>query len=205
MANFNLLNFQGQILGGHGLARTNRFEVAIIPPPALSQYGGMVSILCEQANLPMLNLGVKPFRIHNAPAYQRPISIEYGGEGLSFTFHLDGDMLLKRFFDDWSHMIVDKNTYLVNYHENYATSVFVSQLNEQDQVVYEVEFTEAFPRNLNLVQLDHTAQNQTQRLVVMFNYRIWKDVQRTQFIERSDPYPQNQPQTYNHDDRTILR
>ena len=164
MSTFNLMNFQAQILGGHGLARTNRFEISIVPPRILSQYGALVSLLCEQSNLPMLNVGVKPFKIHNLPAYQRPVSIEYGGEGLSFTFHVDGDMFVKKFFDDWCHQIVDKQTFGVKYQDDYATSIFVAQLNEMDQVVYEVEFLEAFPRNLNLMTLDHTAQNQTQKL-----------------------------------------
>lgn len=203
MASFSLGHFQAQVLGGRGLARPNRFEVMIIPPAALSQYGGLVSLLCEQATLPMLTVGVKPFKIHNTPAYQRPVNIEYGGEGVSFVFHLDGDMLAKRFFDDWMHLIGDKDSYAVNYQENYATSIYIAQLNELEQITYEVELTEAFPRNLNLITLDNTAQNQTHRLTVLFNYRIWKDVQRAQFIERSDPYPSYEPQTYNHDDRLL--
>lgn len=203
MSTFNLSNFQGQVLGGRGLARPARFEVGIIPPVQLSDYGGLVSLLCEQSNLPMIMVGVKPFKIHNTPAYNRPVNIEYGGEGIAFTFHLDGDMFVKRFFDDWMHLIVDKDSFQVNYADNYMTSVFVSQLNEMDQVTYEVELMEAFPRNINLVQLDNTAQNQTHRLTVLFQYRKWKDVVHTQWIERSDPYPTVQPQTYNHDDRTL--
>lgn len=206
MSNFSLPQFQAQILGGHGLAKTNRFEVTIIPPPALSRYGQLVSLLCEQANLPMLNIGVKPFRIHNTPSHQRPVNIDYGGEGLSFIFHIDGDGFVKKFFDDWCHMIIDPVTFGVNYQDNYVTSMFAAQLNEMDQSVYEVEFLEAFPRNINLVQLDNSAQNQTQRLTVMFNYRTWRPVTRTTlFVERQDIYPRNQPQTYNHDNRTIIR
>ncbi len=206
MSKFSLPNFQAQILGGRGLAKTNRFEITIFPPPALSQYGHLVSLLCEQANLPMLNIGVKPFRIHNTPAYQRPVSIDYGGEGLSFIFHIDGGAFVKKFFDDWCHMIIDGQTFGVNYQDNYATSVHVAQLNEMDQAIYEVEFTEAFPRNINLVQLDNSAQNQTQRLTVMFNYRLWRSISRTTlFIERQDIFPRTQPQTYNHDNRTVIR
>jgi hypothetical protein len=101
------------------------------------------------------------------------------------------------------HLIGDKDSYAVNYQENYATSIYIAQLNELEQITYEVELTEAFPRNLNLITLDNTAQNQTHRLTVLFNYRIWKDVQRTQFIERSDPYPSYEPQSYNQDDRLL--
>lgn len=202
---FNVMNFAGQVLGGRGLARTNRFDVGIIPPPSLSQYGALVSLLCEQSNFPMLSVGVKPFKIHNTPAHLRPVNIEYGGEGLSFVFHIDGDMIVKSFFDDWMHLIVDPNSFGVNYQDAYATSIFVSQLNEMDMITYQVEFLEAFPRNINLVTLDHSAQNQTHRLTVMFNYRTWRNVQQTIFVERPDPIPRTQPQSYNQDNRTIRR
>ena len=52
------------------------------------------------ASLPPVNISTKSFKIFG-PTYQRPFGAEYGGEGISFTFHVDRDMKVKTFFDDW--------------------------------------------------------------------------------------------------------
>ena len=103
MANFSLKNFQAQVRTG-GLARPNRFEVLINLPPALIAQGystndsKILSLFCESTNLPMQTIGVKTQRIQG-PAYQRPVSVDYGGEGITMTFLIDQQMDIKGFFD----------------------------------------------------------------------------------------------------------
>jgi hypothetical protein len=127
--------------------------------------------------MPLLNIFAKPFKIFG-PTYQRPITSEYGGEGIPITFHIDRNLRIKRFFDDWMHSIVDPDTFEVSFQEEYATSIFIAQLDEQDNVTYEVELLEAFPRNLNLMDLNQASSNQTHRLNVLFAYRYWKNTER---------------------------
>ena len=64
-----------------------------------------VSLLCESANFPPLNINTKAQRIYG-PAYQRPVGSDYGGDGISLTFHVDRQMLVKRLFDAWMETIV---------------------------------------------------------------------------------------------------
>lgn len=197
MATFSLREFQAQVLGGTGLARTNRFEVLIVPPPQLASYGRYVSLFVEQANLPLITVGVKPFKIHNTPAHQRPMNIEYGGEGLLLNIHLDGQMIVRRFFDDWMHLIANKDNYTINYQDEYASTVIIRQLNEYDQVTYEAQLLEAFPRNYNPIQLDHSALSQTQRMSVLFAYRKWQVNDYNyfvQYVQRDVPLPVTNPQ-----------
>lgn len=171
-AEFNLDRFRSQIFN-QSLARNNRFEVFINPPAGLSEYGPVVSLLVEQASLPMLNVATKPFKIFG-PTYQRPYSIEYGGEGIALTFHVDRDMKVKKFFDDWVHYIINPDTFATNYQNNYIGTVEIRQLDEQENVTYAVRLNEAFPRNLNLMDLNNSASNQTHRLNVLFAYRYWE-------------------------------
>ena len=100
-ANFNLQKFIGQSKT-EGFARTNRFEVMITTPPVIEQskknYGQIASLYAELTNLPPLSLNVRSFRTYG-PLHQRPISSDYGGDGLSMTFHLDSNMNIKRYFD----------------------------------------------------------------------------------------------------------
>lgn len=177
-AHFNLSDFTS-FIRDKSLSRTNRFEVFINLPFVISQLGRstdeakQVSLLCEISNLPPLNLSVKPFKIFG-PSYQRPITSEYGGDGISMTFHIDRDMVVKRFFDDWIEGVVRRNDYMVNYQMDYTTTIVIRQLDEQNNVTYEIELLEAFPRSITLVDLNNSAQNQTNRLNVIFAYRYWK-------------------------------
>lgn len=175
MANYSLEKFRTQILSGAGLARNNRFEVIVNAPPGLAGRKGdadLASLYVEQASIPLLNIFAKPFKIFG-PTYQRPISSEYGGEGLPITFHVDQKMKIRRFFEDWMHLVINPNRFTVSYQEKYITDILIRQLDEQDNVTNEIKLIEAFPRNLNLMDLNHSASNQTHRLNVLFAYRYW--------------------------------
>lgn len=180
MAFFNLQNFKAIVLG-EGLARTNRFEVFIQPPRILApesvsilQENQRVSLLCEQASFPQLNINTKQYRIYG-PAYPRPVTSEYGGEGLPMTFHVDRNMLTKRFFDAWITSVVSDTNYNVSYKENYVSdSVEIAQLDEAENITYQIRLIDAFPRSMNIMELNNSAQSQTHRLTVLFAYRKWE-------------------------------
>ena len=175
---FSLDAFRATVLND-SLARTNRFEVMIIPPQKLRPYmGQLASLYCESASLPMLNINTKSHKIFG-PAYQRPMTSDYGGEGMSFVFHVDRDMVVRKFFEEWMHLIVDPNTFGVSFQEDYITSVFIRQLDEQNNVTHDIELLEAFPKNMNLMDLNNSSSNQTHRLNILFAFRYWKDVERS--------------------------
>lgn len=172
-ASFNLDGFVSTVKYA-SLARVNRFEVLINTPPNFSPTDSrQVSLYCEVSNFPPLSLSVKPFRIFG-PAYQRPVFSDYGGDGMSMTFHADRDMTIKRFFDDWVETIVDKNSFEVAYQSEYTTTILVRQLDEQNNITYEIELIEAFPRSITLMELNNSAQNQSHRINVIFGYRYWR-------------------------------
>jgi len=177
VANFNLQKFRSTVFRD-SLARTNRFEVLITPPNKLSGSAASISQLAslyvEQISFPLLNIATKGLKIFG-PTYQRPFTSEYGGEGISVTFHVDRDMRIKKFFDDWMHIIIDPEDFTVGYPSDYTTRVNIKQLDEAENVTYEIDLLEAFPRNLNLMELNNASSNQTHRLNVLFAYRYWRE------------------------------
>ena len=205
-ANFSVKDFRSTIFTD-SLARTNRFEVFINKPPMALSTGRPwnISLYCEQASLPPLNIASKSFKIFG-PTYQRPFTAEYGGEGISVTFHVDRDMKVKNFFDEWMYKIVDPDTGTVGYQEDYITNIVIRQLDEQENVTYEIELTEAYPRSMNLMELNNAATNQTHRLNILFGYRYWRNVARPRQITPVD-IPRNiiNPQVPVIDSRTIGR
>lgn len=175
MSLFNLDQFKAEVLG-YGLARPNRFELELIIPPALQFYGRWsrtLSLFCEETNFPPVIVNSKAYKIFG-PSYQRPVSADYGGEGLSITFHVDREMNLKFLMDDWINLVVEKDTFLLNYQGEYITNMRLHQLNDEDNLVYTCEFYEVFPRSINVMPLNNNTTNQTHRMTVMFAYRYWK-------------------------------
>lgn len=182
LANFNLQRFQA-FVKTKGLARTNRFEIMLVPPSVMNRYGRQydeISLACELTTLPPLNVDVRELKIYG-PTYKRPTGLNYGGEGLPITFHLDRDMSFKRLIEDWIHMMVSRGSHIVNYSEDvmfgvgsYYTRVYLRQLDEANNVTYEIFLNEAFPRSMNIVELNNTAQNQTHRMTVIFAFRTWE-------------------------------
>lgn len=182
MANFSLKNFRSEV-NRRGLAKPNRFEVIIQLPIALTSQKisasdtRLVSLMCEAASLPTQSIGVKTQRIYG-PVYQRPYSVDYGGEGLSMTFLLDQQMDVKALFDAWISKIVDPMQYFVYYHNTYVSKIQINQLNEKDKTSYSVLLEDAFPRSVALLELNNTTQNQVHKLNVTFGYRRWAPVHR---------------------------
>ena len=177
-SSFNLSLFLSAIRED-SLARVNRFEVMITAPKGMSDvnrsYADFTSLYCEMASLPPVSISTKSFKIFG-PTYQRPYGAEYGGEGISLTFHVDRDMQVKKFFDEWTARVVDPKSGLVGFQEEYISTINLRQLDEQENVTYELQLEEAFPRSVNLLELNNSAQNQTHRLNVLFAYRYWRDV-----------------------------
>jgi len=177
MATFSLANFQAQVKS-RGLARSNRFEVLIKPPriggSVNSENSRLVSLFAEISNFPPLNLSVRPLKIASGPSEQRPIGSEYGGDGISMTFHVDREMKVKKFFDDWMETIIDRDSFEVRFQEDYRSEITINQLDERDQITYGVDLLEAFPRSMNLMDLNQASQNQTHRLNIIFAYRLWR-------------------------------
>jgi len=127
-----------------GVARPTRFEVMIDLPYSLRTGGGKVevggiskrlSLRCENAVLPQLNINVAQQRIYG-PNYIYPISSDYGGDSITLSFVMDRNMGLKTFFDAWLHSIVDPNTFNVSYNINssgyreYCTQIKIFQLDD---------------------------------------------------------------------------
>jgi hypothetical protein len=90
------------------------------------------------------------------------------------TFHVDREMLVKRFFEDWTATIVGEDDFLLYYQDQYVVDMEIKQLNEQDEISYICKLYDAFPRSINIMALNNSAQSQTHRLTVMFAYRYWR-------------------------------
>ena len=174
MANFSLKRFQAEVRQ-RGLAKQNRFEILFPIPAGLQKIFKdiqIVNMFCESTSLPPQNISVRTQRIYG-PVYQRPVSADYGGEGITMTFLLDQQMDIKALFDSWLGIVVDPKQYFVHYQNDYVVPIEIMQLNEEDEITYSVKLEDAFPRNYTLLELSQGATNSFHKLSVTFVYRRW--------------------------------
>jgi len=199
MGTFSLEQFKSEV-SKVGLARNNRFEMLVQLPRSLANYGDtgrLVSLFCNVTNLPLLAVTTKQHNIYG-PAYPRPISTEYGGEGLVATFLVDRNMTVKKFFDAWVFSIVDPETFNVKYQSDYISEITITQLDEQDNPTYTVVLEEAFPRSVEMLNLSNESFNDFHKLNVLFTYRKWyttttlSNQQKTPLVQDTNkPFGQN--------------
>jgi len=160
-----------------GFAKQNKFEVDITLPPGLSNSSFatesiLSSLYCEGTSFPVLNITTKQLKAQG-PVHQRPVGMDFGGEGIGFTFVLDQDMRLKAFFDAWFFKVVNPYSSEISYKNAYLSSLVVKQLNELDNVVYSVKLIDAFPRSLNILEVNQGSVNTFHKLTVNFAFRKW--------------------------------
>jgi hypothetical protein len=189
MAFFGLEDFKTEVFS-KGLAENSKFEMIISPPRSINNVSSItnkVSMLCEISNFPPINLMVRTMNLYG-PAHQRPVSIDFGGDGLAASFYLDREMNVKRFFDAWMAGVVNSTSFNVSYQGDYVAPIYIRQLSDgadlpiyslykpegiEEQPTYSIVLEEAFPRSMNIVDLNMGAQNQISRLTVVFAYRKW--------------------------------
>ena len=136
----------------------------------------LVSLFCEITSLPGMSITTKGQRIYGT-AYQRPVSSEFGGEAISMTFYVDNNFDVKDFFDSWMFSIVNPNSFNVMYQQEYVAPIKITQLNENDEDQYSIFLEDAFPRSMNMMNLDMSSTNQVHKLTVNFSYRRWFSAQ----------------------------
>jgi hypothetical protein len=191
-----LENFISQIRTS-GVARPNRFSVEILTPECMgsnqnpsidSRLPELINLYCQTASIPGQNIGVRDLRI-TGPTYKRPVNIDYGGEGITFTFLMDGKLNIKSFFDIWMQKIIDPFQFQANYDyglDTYTTRIIINQINEVKFPVargtrilettletppYRIVLENAFPRNIGMMELDQSSQSTAHKMNVTFAYR----------------------------------
>jgi hypothetical protein len=160
-------------ISGRGLARQNRFLVEI---PNVNFWPGgdenLLSLLCQSASLPGATIAVKKQNLFG-PAYIRPASINYG-ETLAMTFLCDQEMWIKRLFDLWMHRVVNLSSFTVNYKNEYARDIVISQLDTKENATYQVKLIDAFPVSMGAMALNQSALDRFHLLPMTFAYRYWE-------------------------------
>ena len=161
--------FKALIQKRGGLARANRFEI-IIPLPAgipEEDRGRDLTLLCESTVLPGKQIMTNEYSIYGH-ASKIPYNLVH--EDVSCIFNVTNDMYVKKIFDAWQNLVINADTYHIQYDEVFKTDLRIRQLNEDDRPIYEYTLQGAFPISVQAMIVDNNADQQTQKLSVLFTY-----------------------------------
>lgn len=167
---FSLNDFVTKVRRGD-MARANRFAVYINGPNGL-EGSRDVSLLCEEAAVPGLQLSYAPVKIGNWTE-NRVSGMEFYGDTASFTFFIDADWSPREYFEKWMLNSVSPVTKEIKFYDDMIGTVTVFALNKIDGIVGEWVLEEAFPRTLSLTPLSHGGGDGVARMTVTFSYRNW--------------------------------
>ena len=136
---------------------------------------------CEATNFPGRNLATQGFRTGSVT--KEYIHSNNFNETLNLTFNLTDDMFIKHYFDDWQEIIfplVENNGLLTNnikvYPDDYCADVTIKKLSNQGfSGDYTITLKEAFPKQVNPINLSFTS-NEPMKLQVVLAYSRWTKI-----------------------------
>ena len=177
-----------------GAAAPNRFSVTIAPPSRTlldldlnniassalsgnSNLGGLVNdprdinILCQTCQLPSRGIQTGDYDPHNRANTKRPTGLLI--DDVEFTFLLTNDYYAKRVFDRWMETIIDHDSELVGYRDEYATDVWIQQLDKQNTPIYGVKLLYAYPIGVSTIELSNESGDAAHSVSVTMAYEGW--------------------------------
>lgn len=164
-----LNNFIEQIKND-GLARQNRFTVdiaAISGLPTVFKQLDKINLLCEQAVLPGIAVSTVPIRTFGE---NREVVYDRNFENITLTFLVDSKMTVKKLFDEWMSIIINPDTRLIAYYDDYVTTMIVKIQDLENNNTYECRLNEVYPKSIQVITLDNNSKD-VMKLSVTFAYK----------------------------------
>lgn len=175
-----------------GLSKANRYSVLISPPAGIADSNSdlsRVSLFAESTELPGVTVKTEKLKIYG-PEYIRPTGIDYG-QTVNVTFLVDRDFRVRKLFEDWINMVVDKNSYNISYQILYISNqIRFIQLDTQDEERYSITLKEAFPVSIEIMPISYSSDG-IHRISVTFAFRRWESM----FGSVAETEPREYPQT----------
>lgn len=181
---FRTDDFRASVEKGRGLASNNRYRVFL---PSTAEFilasgeryfnstaentlatSGDLNFYCTAARIPGKNITTIDRQIG---LEQVKVANGYTFGDVSLTFYLTQDYAAKRYFELWSECIMTPTPpYTIGFHNNYAKSVTIEQLDRVGDPIYSVELLKAFPTTYTEIELNNQAQGAALEFTVSLSY-----------------------------------
>lgn len=158
------------------LARPSRFDVTIPVPLVMAFYntdGKKLSMRCEGAQMPGRMIETTTKKMGSAPVEKFPYHTTYGEVTLDFI--VSDNMNEKIFFDTWMELINPTTDFNMQYKANYAVDISINQYDVKGGLTYSAVLQEAFPIDINQMDLNWSSVDSYHKLSVVFAYKQWNN------------------------------
>lgn len=153
-------------LHNRNIAKPSHFYVEIAPPS--DKIDELISMWCNSATTPMNMMYTKDDFIENG--VKRKFVYDQDYQNLVLNFYMDQNYEIKYFFDMWTRKIVPSKRY-INYYDDYvARSLTLFMLNQAENVVYEYEYRNVYPKTIQSMDLNYSNGSQAAQFSVEFAY-----------------------------------
>jgi hypothetical protein len=169
----NISNFKSSF--NVDVARPSRFDVTVPIPLSLATYittARNLTFRCESAQLPGRSFETTLKKMGSAPVEKFPYATNY--QETTMTFIVSDDMNEKIFFDSWMELMNPSTNFNYQYKSNYAVDISVNQYDVQGNLTYAGVLQEAFPLDVNQLDLDWSSDGY-HKLAVVFCYKQWNN------------------------------
>ena len=171
-----------------GFARPNLFRVAISEIVASKQAKYQMS--CFQAQIPGYNIATTDKDIgKRSVAYQKIFS------DIILGFYVDEDLSELKFWQQWMDRIVRPDPSRHNYYDNYIGTIQVTQLNRSGHDVATWTLHDAYPKQVDPIQLDYGTNDAVMTCNTTITYRYftvdWHAVLEIDSVTKETKYTHN--------------
>lgn len=146
-----------------GAAKSNRFEFICTPPVSVADPALVrdMSIFCESVTLPGIQTETLDYDGVIWQTNRRKIAyaFSHGENMLNVTFILSGNMFIHKMFCDWSNLVVDRETNLVKYEDEYKSDASIMVYDQADQLKYQVDLQGIFPITVPDLELNSSTED----------------------------------------------
>jgi len=153
-----------------GLSQVSHFSAVLYPPPMMKRLKldlSKFALLCDTASIPGISFMTNDVAVYGE-ARQMPTQRLFSD--ISLTFYVDLNLVIKKYFDDWTNLIIDPKTRSVNYYREYVSHMDIIVHDKNHNVKYKVTLNECYPKSIRNIGLDYNDHN-PMKLSVEFQYK----------------------------------
>jgi len=182
-------DLKSKIIMKNGMAMANQFAVTL---PSLTNdvSSREISVLCKSVDLPSKQMMSLDW---NVGVFNEKVVNGFATEDITMSFYMLNDYGMKKYFDEWTKLMVDEERGNIAYKDQYQKSVKIYQMVKPQMrigfdlgalsidfdllgnSIYSVELEDAFPTTLGAITLSNDA-DQLVEFSVQMSYTKWKVV-----------------------------
>lgn len=147
--------------------RPNLYLVHILMPKAMTEFENQsLAFLCREAVFPFYTLSTSKLNYNNL---NKNFISNVDFDPATFVFNLDNKNKLFTFFNKWNETIINKDRQF-EYKKNYAGTILVQIFDSKGRNRVSVSLYDAFPINIENLQLSYSAENEVLPMSVSFSF-----------------------------------